>query len=82
MNWRKEAQASRFGWWKPMDNLDLIVGEAQRGFADTSDSTPWNRSKPVTWAKGGRITRLLEGWEAPPRKKAAGAAIQPRQGSC
>lgn len=60
-----------------MDNLDLIVGEAQRAFADTSDPDTLEQVKARYLGKSGRITELLKGLgKLPPEeKKAAGAAI-------
>lgn len=60
-----------------MDNLDLIVGEAQRAFAETSDPDTLEQVKARYLGKSGRITELLKGLgKLPPEeKKAAGAAI-------
>lgn len=60
-----------------MDNLDLIVGEAQRAFAETSDADALEQVKARYLGKSGRITELLKGLgKLPPEeKKAAGAAI-------
>lgn len=60
-----------------MDNLDLIVGEAQRAFAETSDPDTLEQVKARYLGKSGRITELLKGLgKLPPEeKKAAGAAV-------
>ena len=60
-----------------MDNLDLIVSEAQSAFAAISDPDALEQVKARFLGKSGQITELLKGLgKLPPEeKKTAGAAI-------